>query len=69
MNELKSQTSELARPSAAELRRLPADERMAILRAQAAIAAELYRLEPELTSFEGFGEEDLYGDSSGAAER
>lgn len=69
MNELKSQPSELARPSAAELRRLPVDERMAILRAQAAIAEELYRQDPELTSFEAFGEDDLYGDSSSAAER
>ena len=51
------------------LRRLPVHERMAILRAQAAIAEELYRRDPELTSFEAFGEEDLYGDSSGAAER
>ncbi len=55
-NELKSQSSELARPSAAELRSLPVDERMAILQAQAAIAEELYRQDPELTSFEAIGE-------------
>ena len=48
---------------------MPIDERMAILRAQAAIAEKSYRHDRELTSFEAFGEDDLYGDSSGAAER
>ena len=69
MSELTSQSSELECPSASELRRMPIDERMAILRAQAAIAEKSYRHDRELTSFEAFGEDDLYGDSSGAAER
>lgn len=55
MNELNSQTSQIARPSAADLRKLPLDERMTILRAQAAIAEKLYRQDPEHTSFEALG--------------
>lgn len=52
--------------TAAELRRLPADQRDAILAAAAAAAGELYRTNPELTGFEAFGEDDLYGESTAA---
>ena len=48
----------------AELRKLPAHERDAILSAQAELAEELYRNDPELTAFETFGIGDLYGESS-----
>ena len=53
------------RPSTVtELRRLPADERDAILAAAAAIAAKEYESDPALTAFEAFGEGDLHVDSS-----
>ncbi len=54
--------------SAAELRKLPADQRDAILEAAAALAEEIYRHDPSLTDFEAFGEEDLYGESTAAPE-
>jgi hypothetical protein len=50
--------------TAAELRRLPAEQRDAILAAAAARAAEEYRNDPALTAFEAFGEGDLYVHSS-----
>ncbi len=50
--------------TAAELRRLAPAQRDAILAEQAAILADEYRNNPELTAFEAFGDEDLYVDSS-----
>jgi hypothetical protein len=50
--------------TAAELRRLPADQREAILAAAADKAAEDYRNDATLTAFEAFGERDLYVNSS-----
>ncbi len=55
--------------TAAELRRLPADQRDAILIAAAAAAAEEYRNDPALTAFEAFGEGDLHVHSSDAQPR
>jgi hypothetical protein len=52
-----------------ELRRLPADQRDAILRAAAARAEEDYRKDPSLTDFEAFGGDDLHGDSADAEPR
>ena len=52
--------------TAAELRKLPPDQRDAILAAAAALAEDLYRNDPQLTDFEAFGEEDLYGESTAA---
>jgi hypothetical protein len=49
-----------------ELRRLPADQREAILRAAAAKAEEDYRRDLSLTDFEAFGKDDLHGDSADA---
>jgi hypothetical protein len=54
--------------TAAELRRLPADQRDAIL-AAAAQAAHEYRNDASLTAFEAFGEGDLYVNSSDAQPR
>jgi hypothetical protein len=54
--------------TAAELRKLPAQQRDAILEAGAALAEEIYRHDPSLTDFEAFGEEDLYGESTAAPE-
>ena len=54
--------------TAAELRKLLADQRDAILAAAAALAEDLYRNDPELTDFEAFGEEDLYGESTAVPE-
>lgn len=45
------------------MRKLPVRERDAILQA-AALAEEEYRNNPELTTFDAFGQDDLYGDSS-----
>jgi acyl-CoA reductase-like NAD-dependent aldehyde dehydrogenase len=55
--------------TAAELRRLPAAERDAILAAAAALAADEYRHDATLTAFEAFGEGDLYVHSSDAQSR
>jgi hypothetical protein len=55
--------------TAAELRRLPAEQRDAILAAAAATAAEEYRNDPALTAFEAFGEGDMYVHSSDAQPR
>jgi hypothetical protein len=50
--------------TAAELRQLPPHERDAILEAAALLAEDEYRNDPELTGFEAFNKDDLYGDSS-----
>ena len=50
--------------TAAELRRLPPEQRDAILADAAARAAEDYAHDPELTAFDAFGPEDLHGDSA-----
>jgi hypothetical protein len=55
--------------TATELRKLPPAERDAILAEQAAALADDYRNDPELTAFEAFGDEDLYGTSSGGLSR
>lgn len=55
--------------TAAELRKLPADERDAILEAAAAQAEAEYRNNPELTAFEAFGKDDLHGDSTDSETR
>jgi hypothetical protein len=54
------------RLSASELRKKPLEERNAILEAQAALAEPIYRSDHQLTDFEAFGENDLYGESSSA---
>ncbi len=61
MNELKV-SPDAQRLSASELRKLPLDEREAILRAQATLAEEHYRRDPHLTDFEAFDEVDLHDD-------
>jgi hypothetical protein len=55
--------------TAAELRRLPPDERDAILEAAAALAEAEYRTNPELTAFAAFGPNDLHGESSNTETR
>jgi mRNA-degrading endonuclease RelE of RelBE toxin-antitoxin system len=44
--------------AAAELRKLPAEQRNAILEAAATLAEDIYRHDPSLTEFEAFGEVD-----------
>lgn len=56
------------RPTAADLRRLPLEERNEILEAQAASAEHIDRTDPQLTDFETFVEADLYGDNSSTEE-
>ena len=48
------------RLSAAEIRRLPREQRTALLSAAAAMAESEYATSRDLTSFEAYGEEDLY---------
>jgi hypothetical protein len=55
--------------SPSELLALPAEERHAILEAAAALAEKEYRENPELTAFEAFGKDDLYGESSSSKTR
>jgi hypothetical protein len=55
--------------TAAELRKLPPDQRDAILQAAAALAEAEYRSNPDLVSFEAFGKDDLHGESSNAETR
>jgi hypothetical protein len=51
---------------AAELRKLPASERDAILLESAARAEEAYLTNPALNGFDAFDEDDLHGTSSAA---
>jgi hypothetical protein len=55
--------------TAAELRKLPPEERDAILEEAARFAEVEYRNNPELTAFEAFGKDDLYGDSASTETR
>ncbi len=66
MNDLKI-SPDHQRLSASELRKLPPDERTAILEAQAVRAEEHYRNDPELTAFEAFAEVDFHDDDSSPA--
>ncbi len=50
--------------SASQLRKLPVEQRNAILAAQATLAEPIYRGDKRLTDFEAFGEDDLQGESS-----
>jgi acyl-CoA reductase-like NAD-dependent aldehyde dehydrogenase len=56
-------TTKRRRWTPAELRKLPAPERDAIMEAAAALLEEEYRTNRELTAFEAFGKDDLYGES------
>jgi hypothetical protein len=55
--------------TARELRKLPPNERDAILAVAAAQAENDYRTNTTLTDFEAFGEDDLHGQSTAAPER
>jgi hypothetical protein len=64
-----SASSPPRRWTASELRRLPADQRDAILESAAELAEDDYRHDAELTAFEAFGKDDLYGDSASTETR
>jgi hypothetical protein len=64
-----SETVEPKRWNASELRKLPPEQRDAILAAAAAQAEEDYRQDRELTAFEAFGEDDLHADSASTQTR
>jgi acyl-CoA reductase-like NAD-dependent aldehyde dehydrogenase len=53
----------------AELRKLPPEQRDAIMEAAAARAEEDYRNDAALTAFEAFGKDDLHGESSSTETR
>jgi hypothetical protein len=67
--DVKSALPQGRRWTAAELRKLPPEQRDAILEAAAALAEEDYRNDPQLTAFEAYGMDDLYGDSSSTQTR
>ena len=50
----------------AELRRMPREQRQAVLAAAAEMAEDDYRTDRELTGFEAFSEEELNDDESDA---
>jgi hypothetical protein len=52
------------RLTAQEVRQLPPHERDALLEAAAKQAEQDYRHDRQLTAFEAFGQDDLYGESS-----
>jgi hypothetical protein len=52
------------RPTPAELRKMPREQRQALLAAAAEIAEEDYRSDKELTGFDAFNEEELDDDES-----
>lgn len=66
-------TERLVTPShhwtATELRKLPPEQRAAIMEAAAALAEKEYRTNTKLTAFEAFGKDDLCGDSSNTTPR
>ena len=62
-------TKTTKRWTAAELRKLAPTGRDAILDEATALAERDYRDDPELTAFEAFGKDDLYGDSSSTETR
>ena len=51
---------------AADIRKLPPEQRDAVLAAAALAAEDEYRTNPQLTDFEAFGKDDLHGDSTAA---
>jgi hypothetical protein len=53
-----------ARVTPGELRRMPREQRQAILAAAAALAEQDYRSDKDLTGFEAFSEEELDDDES-----
>jgi hypothetical protein len=65
----KKMTGAGKRWKASELRKLPPEQRDAILEEAAIQAEEDYRSNPELTAFEAFGKDDLYGESANAQTR
>jgi hypothetical protein len=58
------QPSPGVRLTPAEMRRMPREQRQAILAAAAALAEEDYHSDKDLTGFEAFSEEDLDDDDS-----
>jgi hypothetical protein len=69
MSERPRQVIARPRPSPAELRRLPQDQRDAVLAAQAEEAEEAYRTDPDLSGFDAFGEDEVDGDDPPAETR
>jgi hypothetical protein len=61
------ETTPQRRWTAAELRKLPSEVRDAIM--ETAAAEQEYRTNRELTAFEAYGKDDLYGESSSTETR
>jgi hypothetical protein len=69
MSDAVSTTGNRDRLSPTELRKLPLENRYAILEAQAKLAKSSYRNDQTLTDFEAFAEEDFHGDTSSSESR
>ncbi len=54
----------LARSTPGQLRRMPREQRQAVLTAAALLAEEDYRNDKQLTGFDAFGEEEVDDDES-----
>ena len=68
-NIMSTNASVAHRWTARELCALPAEQRDAILREAAELARKDYINDLELTDFEAFGKDDIYGESSNAEAR
>jgi hypothetical protein len=70
MTQINTVTIEAGRRwKASELRKLPPEQRDAVLEAAAIQAESDYRNDPTLTAFDAFGQDDLYGDSASTQTR
>ncbi len=67
MNHATAETAK--RWKASELRKLPPEQRNAILEAAAIQAEAEYRNDKDLTAFEAYGKDDLHGDSASTQTR
>jgi hypothetical protein len=65
LNETPTEKVPTSRPTPAELRKMPREERQIILAAAAEMAEQDYRSDKELTGFEAFSEEERNNDESG----
>lgn len=68
MNQIPTKTTG-RRWTASELRKLPPDQRNAVLEAAASLAEQDYCGDRDLTAFEAFGKDDLHGDSASTQTR
>ncbi len=64
LNETPTEKAPTSRPTPADLRKMPREERQVILAAAAELAEQDYHSDKELTGFEAFSEEERNDDES-----